>query len=220
MGAPKLCVINLFAGPGAGKSTTAVGLFFKMKCAGHNVELVTEYAKELVYQNSPLLRFQEHVTNQQIKRQQRLVGNVQFAITDSPLLLGLVYGERDPWWLRDEANALLETWKEFDNISFFIDRVKPYQPYGRRQSEASARAVDQKVLQMLHDHAIPFTRIQGDENAPDRILEILTTPSFNEEAEVQHDRCHGTPNWSCPRCEFNDDAPRTSKDLWRCACGA
>lgn len=42
-------VINLIGGPGAGKSTTAAGLFFLMKCAGLKVELVTEFAKELSY---------------------------------------------------------------------------------------------------------------------------------------------------------------------------
>ena len=42
-------VINLWGGPGCGKSTTAAGLFSIMKMRGHKVELVTEYAKELTY---------------------------------------------------------------------------------------------------------------------------------------------------------------------------
>lgn len=41
-------VINLIGGPGSGKSTTAAGLFFRMKSMGVRCELVTEYAKELV----------------------------------------------------------------------------------------------------------------------------------------------------------------------------
>jgi len=41
----KTKVINLFAGPGAGKSTTAAGLFAEMKRANVDVELVTEYVK-------------------------------------------------------------------------------------------------------------------------------------------------------------------------------
>ncbi len=46
----RLKVINLWAGPGAGKSTTAAGLFNLMKIRGYNVELVTEFAKEMVYE--------------------------------------------------------------------------------------------------------------------------------------------------------------------------
>ncbi len=39
----------MFGGPGTGKSTSAAGLFFKMKLAQMEVELVTEYAKDLVW---------------------------------------------------------------------------------------------------------------------------------------------------------------------------
>ena len=36
-------VINLFGGPGAGKSTIASGLFYHMKIAGYNVEMTGEW---------------------------------------------------------------------------------------------------------------------------------------------------------------------------------
>ena len=45
----KLKVINFFGAPGSGKSTIAAGLFFEMKMKQMNVELVTEFAKELCY---------------------------------------------------------------------------------------------------------------------------------------------------------------------------
>ena len=46
-------IINLIGEPSAGKSTIAAELFAKMKKAGYNVELVTEYAKvkENLYAN-------------------------------------------------------------------------------------------------------------------------------------------------------------------------
>lgn len=40
-------VINLYGGPGTGKSTTAAMLFAKMKLAGFNCEYVPEFAKDL-----------------------------------------------------------------------------------------------------------------------------------------------------------------------------
>ena len=43
-----MIVVNLFAGPGSGKSTTCAGLFSKLKLAGIYCEMVLEYAKELV----------------------------------------------------------------------------------------------------------------------------------------------------------------------------
>lgn len=43
-------VINLMGAPGTGKSTIASELFSKMKWLGYDVELVSEYAKELVWE--------------------------------------------------------------------------------------------------------------------------------------------------------------------------
>jgi adenylate kinase family enzyme len=41
--------INIFGGPGAGKSTTAAALFAEMKRRGMNVELATEVAEDREY---------------------------------------------------------------------------------------------------------------------------------------------------------------------------
>ena len=45
-------VINLVGGPGCGKSTTAAGLFYELKRRDYSVELVTEYAKSRVWEDS------------------------------------------------------------------------------------------------------------------------------------------------------------------------
>lgn len=46
----KTIVVNLIGSPGTGKSTIASELFAKMKWEGFDVELVSEYAKELVWE--------------------------------------------------------------------------------------------------------------------------------------------------------------------------
>lgn len=164
-------VINLFAGPGAGKSTTAAGLFFHMKIAGYKVELVREYAKELHYREDWLaLTDQLQVSREQLRRQTELRNKVDWAITDSPILLGLVYGGRE---IRGFEKRLLQSYRSFDNVNFVVNRVKPYQPYGRRQSEASARNVDSEVKQLLAKYELSWTPIDGDERAPQRILNHL-----------------------------------------------
>src|SRR5262245_20723095 len=58
--------VNLFGGPGCGKSTNAALVFGKLKNDGINVELVTEFAKELTWEGrSGALRFQPYVTAKQ-----------------------------------------------------------------------------------------------------------------------------------------------------------
>ena len=51
-------VINLFGGPGAGKSTCAMEICSELKKHGLSADYVQEYAKELVYENHmDLLKF-------------------------------------------------------------------------------------------------------------------------------------------------------------------
>ena len=47
-----MVVVNLFGAPGAGKSTGAAYVFSKLKMLGVNAELVTEYAKDKVWEES------------------------------------------------------------------------------------------------------------------------------------------------------------------------
>ena len=164
-------VINFFAGPGAGKSTTAAGLFFLMKTAGYRVELVTEYAKDLTYERSlGVMQNQLALLGEQDRRLQRLVGTVDVAITDSPLLMGLVYAKdryTAPWF----RTAVEGAFDSYDNFNVFVHAVKPYQPWGRRQSEESARALDGPILELLAGR--PRTRVSGNEDAPQILFDLL-----------------------------------------------
>lgn len=45
-------IICLYGGPGAGKTTTSAGLFFKLKSMGHTCELNREYVKDWVWENA------------------------------------------------------------------------------------------------------------------------------------------------------------------------
>ena len=45
-------VVNLFAGPGAGKSTGAAYIFSMLKMAGIDTEYVNEYAKDKVWEDN------------------------------------------------------------------------------------------------------------------------------------------------------------------------
>ena len=45
-------VINLFAGPGVGKSTTAARVFAELKLKGVNCEMALEFAKDKVWEES------------------------------------------------------------------------------------------------------------------------------------------------------------------------
>lgn len=141
----KLKVISLFAGPGAGKSTTAAAVFARMKRLRFSVELVTEYAKELTWEKSfGKLSNQLHVLAEQNFRLARLEGQVEYAITDSPLPLSLAYcKDGQEAWLEPLVN---QVWNEYENHAFILLRsAAPYSERGRNQTLQQAVHLDERI---------------------------------------------------------------------------
>lgn len=164
-------IINLFAGPGAGKSTTAAGLFHLMRMQGHSVELVTEYAKDLTYEkNTQGLGNQLTILGEQFNRLWRLKDQVDWVITDSPLPLGLLYssGPFSKAWF---TAAVMGAFESFDNRCFFIDRKKEYVAQGRNQTEDEAKQIDLRVRGLLDAFSVEYHRVQGTAIAPKLIME-------------------------------------------------
>ena len=89
-------VINLFGGPGAGKSTCASFLFsyFKMNYPDINVELASEYIKDKIYEdNTKVLKCPEYLLGKQSYRISRLTDEVDLVICDSPILQFAAYNQ-------------------------------------------------------------------------------------------------------------------------------
>lgn len=166
-------VINLWGGPGSGKSTTAAGLFSLMKMRGHKVELVTEYAKDLTYSGlwDELAR-QDHILTEQWQRQTRLRTHVDYVITDSPLPLNIIYASP-----KFQNHAFYHRvglcFNEFDNFNIMLHRVKPYSHYGRKESNDEAIRIDEACASLLKDMESSFYYVRGDEDAPVIIYNIL-----------------------------------------------
>lgn len=163
-------IINLIAGPGVGKSTTASGLFYKMKIIGHNIEYVAEYAKDMTWEGRHnILEDQLYILAKQNRRLVRLQGKVDFAVTDCPLILGLVYTK--PNYYEHFTPLVLEMFQKYDNINYYLERQYNYQPIGRNQTAEEASEVDRSLVDILHQHNIPYTSIKAD--YMDNIMEDL-----------------------------------------------
>lgn len=162
-------VVNLFGGPGTGKSTTAAHLFAQLKQRNINCELVREYAKDVVWEGRiSLLENQVYIFAKQLKRQVDLVGKVDVIVTDSPLLLSMVYND-DP----DLHALVLKEYNKFTNVNVMLGREKPYQPAGRVQTEDEARGLDDTIRRMLTKWDIQHVDIPADLDAATRIRREL-----------------------------------------------
>ena len=156
----KTIIINLFAGPGAGKSTLMSGLFYKLKTDGYNCEMATEFAKDLTWEKRfNTLEDQIYVFGKQQHRIYRLIGSVDIIITDSPILLSYFYGPDNP----ELRGLVLSEFNKYENINFYVHRVKKYNPAGRSQTEDEARELDGTISARLIKLNVPFTIIPGNE---------------------------------------------------------
>lgn len=167
-------VINLFGGPGTGKSETASGIFNLLKRNRIRTEYVQEFAKDLTWENnSTALACQDYVFGNQYYRMFRLIGQVEFIVTDSPLLLTPIYNQDETLNSHTKFRH-----NEFENYNFFLKRVKPYDPVGRTQTASEAEELDAKINLYLFCNQIPFIEVVADDSATSRIVEfILNQPN-------------------------------------------
>lgn len=164
----KTIVVNLFAGPGCGKSTTAAGLFATLKMVGTSTELITEYVKSWAWEKRTIGPDDGlYILAKQYHRQQTLVGKVDVAVTDSPLWLGALYEQ-----FYSERTLVTETLRsihtqftqrdDMQHLNYLIPRVRAYDPRGRYETEDQAHRIDQRLLRLLAEEGIDYKRLQGD----------------------------------------------------------
>jgi hypothetical protein len=164
--------INFWAGPGTGKSSCAADLFAEMKWDGHNVELIDEYAKQMTWErHHNILEDQLYVSAKQNRKLERLQGQVDWVITDSPLLMCLPYIPAD--YCSSFRPLIREMFNRYDNINYFLVREKEYNPVGRNQTEEQARQLDVKIHQLLLDEDIPFTTLPANRDTKHLVMRDL-----------------------------------------------
>jgi hypothetical protein len=175
-----MIIVNFFAGPGAGKSTAAAETFALLKQAGVKVELVTEFAKDLTWDRSVGLGWQPYVFGEQSWRVERLRGQADVVVTDSPVLLQLVYGEALP-----EAFYDLVRWQHFKDrsVNIRLIRTKPYAQYGRAQTEA--RELDWHIHTMLDCEGVDYlTTTKGPQVAFQETMRALMASPGAEQPHI------------------------------------
>lgn len=140
-------LLNTFGGPGTGKSTVCAAIFAELKFRGILCEMALEFAKDLVWERSQhLLANQIYVFGHQHHRITKLVGQVPIIISDSPLIHSVIYdsGENPHF-----APMVLAEHRKHNNFNVFLDRIKPYDPKGRSQTEEEAKALDHQIADLL-----------------------------------------------------------------------
>ena len=167
----KALVVNVFGCPGAGKSVAAAWLFAELKQQGIKAELVTEYAKDKVWEEShKVLHNQIYVFSKQHHRLKILLDKVDIIINDSPIIMGLVYDIEDNKYLKDLA---FYEYSKMQNLNFVLNRTTKFQQEGRRHDENQAIFYDQKIRDLIYDNNIPFHELEPNKESYQKMLNLV-----------------------------------------------
>jgi nicotinamide riboside kinase len=178
-------VVNLYGGPSSGKSATAAGVFYHMKLQNYSVDLVTEYAKELVWEGrlDDMLDKQEDIFIEQQRRIRRLRDNVDYAIVDSPLLLSCIYPKMnelqkgvDRW---PALNAFLDfvvaVNDTYDNINIFLQRPSTFETNGRDHNLEESQEIDEAIINGLTELNQTWITMGTNDMTVQRILTHISS---------------------------------------------
>ena len=172
-----MLVINLFGAPGAGKSTGAAYVFSQLKIKGVNAELVTEFAKDMTWEkNKKALTNQIYMLGNQLQRIYRCQDEVDVIVTDSPILLNILYNNNP---VLDESfeKLVINIFKSYNNLNYYVQRVKKYNPVGRNETEEESNKIANKLINLLNKENIPFKYIEGQlekyQEVVNDVLEVL-----------------------------------------------
>lgn len=157
-------VVNLIAPPSAGKSTMAANIFAELKWKGIDCELVSEFAKELVWeQRNETFKDELYIFAKQNHRLFRVDGKVDVIITDRPIILSVFYNNKYGDQSEEFQNLVIHEHNKYDNMNFYINRKKPYNPNGRNQTEVESNEFGLEILCMLEDMiGMEYKVIDGD----------------------------------------------------------
>lgn len=155
--------INLYGGPGVGKSTMAARIFAHLKQQGQHVELVQEFIKQRVYADQPLTPWDQiHTFGQQFEAELRpLQGGIDRVVTDSPLLLQAIYAELNNCPSYCMLRGICYDFDEdYPSLDFLIHRNPDnYQRFGRWQDLGEAMELDRIIENTLIKCGSPYMKL-------------------------------------------------------------
>ncbi len=170
-------VVNLFAGPGVGKSTTGAVLYGMLSMASYRAEYVPEFAKFLTWQkHEAALRDQLYLFAKQDHRLEVLRNApLDFVIMDGPLPNSSLYLKGRDYFPSFE-NLVMEVFASYENVNFFLDRNRAvtYQQDGRNESPEEAQELCARTLELLEKYQVPYSRVSVDHRLPGELFRRLT----------------------------------------------
>lgn len=175
-------VINLFGGPGIGKSSIASGLTYKLKKKHITCDNPYEFPKVLAWdENHSAIKDQLYVLANQHRGIVKSFGKVDYIILDSPIVLSLVYksvykGTEYPATLYGESfdKMVLDIHNQYDNLNIVLKRTEGgYNEKERYQTLDESKKLDSAIEDILIKNNISYHSVEVNDDTLKNILKIL-----------------------------------------------
>jgi deoxyadenosine/deoxycytidine kinase len=175
-------VINLFGGPGIGKSSIANGLTYKLKKKHISCDNPYEFPKILAWdENHSAIRDQLYVLANQHRGIVKSYGKVDYIILDSPILLSLIYknyykSNEYPATLYGESfdKMILDVHNQYDNINIVLNRsIGVHNEKERYQTLEQSMLLDIEIENTLIKHNLPYIKVDVNDDTVNQILSII-----------------------------------------------
>ena len=180
-------VINLLGASGSGKSTNAAGLAYELKTEGFKVEIITEYAKELcILSSEHLLENQIWVFANQYQKMKYLSEDLDFVITDSPLMLSSFYGLKYNYNFENLFPLIKDVYNSFDNINLFLEREHAWDQYARVQTEEESKEDSEKLKAFLKEESVDYVTFKTGRYLPAILKKYIIDSNLDVAEKLHH----------------------------------
>lgn len=166
--------VNLFGGPGAGKTVMAARMFAGLKMMGVEAINPEEHAKLAILSGRPwLLDEQIIMAGKTMETMFNLKDKASVIIMDSPILLCSVYGKNEP----PSFHSLIEdVHKRFNHVNIMVirDNKAGYDPSNRREDEEQALLIDRLLINKINGIGEDYMPVKRGEDI-NSILNSIST---------------------------------------------
>jgi len=173
-------LINLFGGPGIGKSGIAAGITYKLKKNHISCNNPYEFPKTIAWDNNlPAIKDQLYVFANQHRGIAQAYGKVDYIIIDSPILFSTIYhtyyteGYPAEYYRQPFHDLVVDLHNQYNSINILLERGNTvYNDKERFQDLKQSIEIDELCKTILNKHNIPYHTVKVDKRAVKQILRL------------------------------------------------
>lgn len=175
-------IINLFGGPGIGKSSIAAGITYKLKKNHISCDNPYEFPKVLAWdENHNAIKDQLYVLANQHRGIVKSYGKVDYIVLDSPILLSLTYKNYyesntypATFYGKSFDKMVLDVFNQYDNINILLERGDGnHNEKERYQNLEESIKLDSVIETSLITNNIPYYVVKVGKNTVNKIINII-----------------------------------------------